>query len=350
MIQEKYIVLLHKKLSGQISAEESLELDRWREADSSHEAILNEYQTLWEASEEYMPHLDIDLERAKHSFFQQVATTSGEEMDGKSSRRHTRVRSLRPLMAIAASLLILISAYFLYTWRSDQGIPSFMDVNETVALADASDTDLFETLDDGSTLHFRKGTICRVDKSFNRSDRKIFLQGELFIQVVPDATKPFIIETDKIRITVLGTAFYVKSDDSDKTLVSVASGRVRVTDPEGEQMELGFGESVAFDEKSGKYLAPGQQDPVSVSQWKKDYLVFEDADLTQVFQKLSLYFGISFDLDCDRISQMSGFNSPVQAGQDPDADTYLKTIEKVYGIRIEPVSSNRYRVHGGPCR
>lgn len=87
---------------------------------------------------------------------------------------------------------------------------------------------LVTTLEDGSIVYLG-GRLCYNIPSIFTGKREVKLQGNALFDVVGSRSRPFLIETDLVRIEVLGTAFNVKSDELRPFELSVQRGRVKVT-------------------------------------------------------------------------------------------------------------------------
>lgn len=83
-----------------------------------------------------------------------------------------------------------------------------------------------QQLEDGSTLTINSKS--ELEITYYRDKRLAKLKrGEVIFEVVPDATRPFIVDSGSIRITVLGTRFAVNRL-TNLIRVSVDHGRVKV--------------------------------------------------------------------------------------------------------------------------
>ena len=72
---------------------------------------------------------------------------------------------------------------------------------------------LVTTLEDGSIVYLGGETLLQYPEHFLPEKREVKLQGNALFDVVGSRSRPFLIETDLVRIEVLGTAFNVKSDE-----------------------------------------------------------------------------------------------------------------------------------------
>ncbi|MBC6611951.1 FecR domain-containing protein [Hymenobacter sp. BT507] len=150
-------------------------------------------------------------------------------LTGKELHHSTSFWRMPVVRWLAAALLILgvaLAVVLPQTWKSTLA-PSTMAVEwtqhhnkgkktELLTLSDGSRVTLFP----GSSLHYRPGLI--------GSRREVRLQGEAFFQVAKNPDRPFLVYTDQLVTTVLGTSFRVKAYAGRKNEVAVQEGRVSV--------------------------------------------------------------------------------------------------------------------------
>lgn len=86
------------------------------------------------------------------------------------------------------------------------------------------------TLPDGTHIKLNAASSLTIDHDFRHaSKREVTLSGEAYFDVAKDAAKPFIIHTQTMDITVLGTTFNVKDYPTDKLgETSLINGSVKV--------------------------------------------------------------------------------------------------------------------------
>lgn len=87
---------------------------------------------------------------------------------------------------------------------------------------------LVTTLEDGSVVYLAQESTLQYPEHFATDKREVNLQGEAFFDVAKNHEQTFLIETGKVRIEVLGTAFNVRSHEDDSFRLSVQRGRVKV--------------------------------------------------------------------------------------------------------------------------
>ncbi|MFW8423776.1 FecR family protein, partial [Klebsiella pneumoniae] len=63
-------------------------------------------------------------------------------------------------------------------------------------------------LPDGSSLWINSGSCISYSSDFV-AKRKLNVQGEVYLDVRKDAAHPFVVKTNRLEVTVLGTSFNV---------------------------------------------------------------------------------------------------------------------------------------------
>ena len=64
---------------------------------------------------------------------------------------------------------------------------------------------------------------------FTGESREVFVEGEIYLEVSPDKSRPFIVRTDRMNVEVLGTSFAVSAYKQEShSRVILASGAVNV--------------------------------------------------------------------------------------------------------------------------
>ncbi|TGE14234.1 FecR family protein [Hymenobacter elongatus] len=86
------------------------------------------------------------------------------------------------------------------------------------------------TLADKSTVTLAPASQLKYPAQFRGARRTVYLVGEAFFTVSHNPARPFLVYTDKVVTTVLGTSFTVRAYAAQpEAVVLVKTGRVRVT-------------------------------------------------------------------------------------------------------------------------
>lgn len=83
---------------------------------------------------------------------------------------------------------------------------------------------------DGSIVWLNAESRLEYPKIFDKKMRRVkLLSGEAFFDIATDKARPFIVETNTSQTQVLGTTFNVQVGKSDKAVITLVKGAVRVS-------------------------------------------------------------------------------------------------------------------------
>ena len=127
----------------------------------------------------------------------------------------------------------------------------------------------------------------QAEVRYTRSERRVTLLpgGEIMLEVSPDASHPFIVDTEIGRVRVTGTRFNVRHDGGQMA-VAVESGSVEViAGPwwNGQRVKLpaGYG-AHGRRRRDGAHPAGGR---AALTAWRQGKAVFNDTPLAEVALK-----------------------------------------------------------------
>ena len=113
----KYILYIHKKLKGDLNAEEKDSLDRWT-AEEDHAEVERDLHRIWSASGSYKKDFTPDIDKSWNAFSDKI---NAEKENQSKNRLRVAGRRMRRL---AAALILLIGATFVW-----QNINNPLDVS-----------------------------------------------------------------------------------------------------------------------------------------------------------------------------------------------------------------------------
>ncbi|NII28024.1 DUF4974 domain-containing protein [Pseudoflavitalea sp. X16] len=233
MSQEDFWIIFSKKLAGEATPQELLELEQLIRQHPEWQYALQNLEDMWhsrqpadtpQAEDAYLHHLQRMAENnIAFDYDQDIDTPdAGNSFSGK---RHWR--KIYALTGVAACLVLV---FFLVS-RKSPGIKNNMPASPAMNVISAR---LGATsnvqLPDGSMVRLNAGSKLTYHKDFGKGNREVTLTGEGFFDVVKDATRPFLIHATGFDIKVLGTAFNVRAYPEDKTsAISLIRGRIEVS-------------------------------------------------------------------------------------------------------------------------
>jgi transmembrane sensor len=150
-------------------------------------------------------------------------------------------------------------------------------------------------LPDGSTVWLNAASSIQYPLNIGTAKQRVVkLNGEAYFEVAKDKAHPFIVETDKQSVEVLGTHFNINSyKDEIVTKTTLLEGSVRVSQKNTNESEI---------------LKPGEQSILSVSgidvkgvdvdeaiAWKNGYFMFNNERQESILRKLARWYNIEVE-------------------------------------------------------
>lgn len=331
MKQIDYISLIHKELVGELSDKEAISLQSWKADNEDNLATYHDTVEIWQLTSNYTPpKLEINVSRAIEDQLSRIRQESKQEE--VSTAKVVRLRPAQWAMRIAAALVFVLSATFVF---------QSMNSGETYS---SGDEIKFVQLSDGSNIWLDKNSTLTLDNTFGESQREVGLQGKAFFDIARDEARPFIIDANQVNVKVLGTSFTVDAND-DTPVIAVKSGRVEV-------------KAVA----ASKIITKGQQLEATVSgnltesevdiniafDWTNGDLSFKDAPLSKVFADLGNHFNVEFKYRGGVNIDECPFTSRSLA--DTSLDDVLDILALTYDMNIEKKSETEIKLSRIRCR
>lgn len=188
--------------------------------------------------------------------------------------------------AVSAAAVILM-AVFLYpgTGSPVPGIPA-RDLNTFEVPSGAVAT---LHLPDGSLLKVNADTKVVYPSSFGNAERRIFIDGEVYLEVTHDRNRPFIVSADEFEVKVHGTKFNIDTRDSGHGKVVLAEGSVEVSVSGGNGVMLAPGQMASF---SGGLISVSEVRAEDYICWADGYINLYGETVDRIAAKLAEHYGI----------------------------------------------------------
>ncbi|RZS95102.1 FecR family protein [Cecembia calidifontis] len=149
------------------------------------------------------------------------------------------------------------------------------------------------TLSDGTKIFLNSKSELSFPKNFSDTLRTVTIKGEAFFEVKKE-NRLFIVQANGIKINVLGTSFNVREMEDGQLSVALVSGKVRVNDDSGNQVNLNPNEKLVLKE-NGPFIKTGF-DSLEEFGWKSKYLIFKKDNFNSVKKKLENWYGIDVEI------------------------------------------------------
>lgn len=229
-----------------------------------------------------------ELNDALRDLFDECLAPEGKQV------RHVqwgRIALISLASAAVAALLVLIPVS--YKAGMDAGEDRIASI-EWVEVNVPSGQKQTVTLSDGTVLHLNSGSRLTYPAEFSGNSRTIFMDGEAFLDVAKDPDHPFIIKSQNVDVTVLGTSFNFRNFAQERMaelLLMEGSVEACVSIPDDTRtVRLRPGDKMRYNRLDGK-MDIERFAPASYKAFYRDNsLHFFDMEMADIAKELSRRF------------------------------------------------------------
>ncbi|HVO73380.1 MAG TPA: FecR domain-containing protein [Ignavibacteriaceae bacterium] len=200
------------------------------------------------------------------------------------------------------------------------------------------------TLSDGSKITLNGESKLKYPDHFDNSIREVYLEGEGYFVVNHDNSRPFIVHSENLSTTVLGTIFNISAYPGNKTIsVSLLEGMVKVSRSEkGKVNEIAVlkPKEVLLYNKENNISSFNMFDSVEAIGWKDNIYKFENEPLSEVLPRLERAFGVTF-----KITDKSILEQKITAKFEKNSlRTILEVIKNLTGLDYKIIKGSNDKI------
>ncbi|MDR2010800.1 MAG: FecR family protein [Bacteroidales bacterium] len=269
--------LLVKFCRNHISDEEKRQVEQWL-SDDKNLALFNKFQEEWLYINE-----DSIVIPDRSQVWNNIKLKM--EQDGKTVRKSG---SFKVIMSIAAVVIVLaVSSVIYFSFNSTLPV----EPEQYAEFGTDSGEKLQIELTDGTFMWMNSSSSVTFNET--SAKRELFLDGEIFIDVF-HSDKPFVINTDKIRVEVLGTLFNIIAFHNDDHIeIDLSNGSIKVVNLENEEelLKMLAPQYVRINKVDMTYSLQKSNSEYSAI-WAQESLVIDNDPLYEVIKKLKNWYGI----------------------------------------------------------
>lgn len=156
-------------------------------------------------------------------------------------------------------------------------------------------------LADGTKVWLNSRSTLTFPGSFDSDIRNVKLDGEGYFAVTKNADKPFIVETNKCNIKVLGTEFNVLAYATDSLWeTSLLEGTVEILVPGKVTGGMKLEPNTVATLKGNKLVKELIKEP-EYFLWREGLLCFNNISVGDMIEKLKLYYGVDIVVNNTKI-------------------------------------------------
>ncbi len=152
--------------------------------------------------------------------------------------------------------------------------------------------------EDGTIVKLFSGSTIKYPVKFSEQLREVYLDGEGYFEVNRDINRPFIVKTNTLQTTALGTSFNIRTYENGSSDVSLVTGKVRVEMLENSSGMLNLvvlepGEQAVIDNEGVIKQPFNIEETVS---WKDGYIYLENKSFDETLSILKRWFKVDFEV------------------------------------------------------
>lgn len=154
-------------------------------------------------------------------------------------------------------------------------------------------------LADGTSIYLNSGSTLRYPTFFKKDiPRSVTLTGEAFFEVAEDKTHPFIVESDAIKIKVLGTKFNVNNYAENQNIHTVlVEGSVSLLNPKNSDEILLKPNQKADWNRKDNTIHVENVDPYRYTAWMDGKLIFRNAKFNKISRALERKYNVKIEME-----------------------------------------------------
>lgn len=332
--------LLISYLLKELEITQHKEVELWISASDENKSRFHEIEKLWAHA------LPSDLYFDSSKAWDKIASKVTENPENKASdepSENIRFLSLKPLLSVAAVILMLLGSYFVFIHLDRTPEPTFLYANTKF------DND---TLTDGSIIKLNANSTITYADNFNEDNREIKLEGEAFFDIKRDTSKAFIINIENSRVEVLGTSFNINTElDSHMVSVNVRSGLVKFsyltqdTLKAYQSIQLRAGQKVLYN-KNTKALTLSNDSLQNALEyyWVDKQLVFDGIRLEKVMALLEVVYDVKIKFSDEALKDCL----LTVAFENEELSQIMAVIASTFNFEVQ-VDGRQYLLKGGSC-
>ena len=187
-------------------------------------------------------------------------------------------------------------------------------------------------LSDGTRLVVNSQSKVIYPCRFNGDIRKIYAQGEVFLEVAHDKQHPFIVESEDFKLRVLGTKFNVDAyPETEKFETTLMHGSVKVTLKADSSQTVILKPDHKLSLEKGRFVMTKVED-YNPYRWKEGLICFSDESFPNIMKDFEKYYGVKIVIENKNVLQI---NFTGKFRQTDGIDYALRILQKNIDFQYE---------------
>lgn len=235
--------------------------------------------------------------------------------------------------AVVLLPLLIISSLYIYNEHSQSTLEVMTVVTHTGEKASVN-------LPDGTLVALNSDSrLSYIPKEYNKSNRTIDFEGEGYFKVSKDASRPFIVNAQGLRVKVLGTKFNLQVRKNKKNAeLYLESGKVQFTSLKNNKSVVLFSnQKLTMNQMTGEMSVQIENGNLSTA-WRRNEMVFYKTPFEEVAKCLENTYGITVQLNY-RCGPQDFFTGTLVTN---DLSSDIEVLEVTNGLTITKTGNTLY--------
>lgn len=274
-----------KYLEGECSEEDFNRINRWIKESDENARQLFLMEEIYQAGKRNP--------LAEKKLTEQAEARLYKRISQEAAARQRAVRMHNWMRYAATIAVVLMIGTGLGYWI-------YQPSGQEMLVARAVDDVRTVVLSDGSRVWLNQSATLTYPREFAEDERNVRLEGEAYFEVTKNRQKPFIVESEAMRVRVLGTTFNFKSAQNCRLAeASLIEGEIEVKGNNEEGMiVLAPGQKAELNKSTGR-LQVKQVDARMDAVWHDGLIPFEQSNVFAIAKTLERFYGVKIILSPD---------------------------------------------------
>lgn len=154
------------------------------------------------------------------------------------------------------------------------------------------------TLADGTVVKLNGDSRLSFPTAFTGKERIVTLGGEAYFKVTSDKEHPFVVHSQRLTTTVLGTEFDIKDYDDSPAEVTLVSGMVKVMPNTEDSKDITLDPDRYVRFIKGHDLHALKCDAKQRTKWTEDLFSYHNVQLLTVLKDMGRWYNVDIEM-CD---------------------------------------------------
>lgn len=331
MNEDRFWILISRKLAGEASRAELTELDSLLQQNKDWQQKAEALTRYWRDRKDKSTNID-------EAWLKTYARISGTDQAKPTQKSRTIFSHLIRYAAVFIFLIAAASLFYFYTNQHSSEQQYLVHENKKGERSQI-------TLSDGTVVWLNVDSKITYPRKFNGSQREVELIGEAFFEVAKDSLKPFVIDFDLGKVKVLGTSFNVKAFAEDELVeTSVLTGMVAfIPQKSAQEVILTPNQKAVYSKTAGTIQTASANSEQDIA-WREGKLVFRAQSFAEIAKTLERTFNkrIIFENETIKNCRLTG------TFQDNQLEEVIHLLAKTNDYEYE-ISEEVVTIKGRGC-